>query len=57
MECRESYRPGLLFPRLPCLPPEKLFIVPLGQVGGEILLLIQADQESRGQKEWNGMSE
>ena len=29
-----------------CLPI-KLFIVPLGQVGGEILLLIQADQDSR----------
>ena len=50
MECRESYRPGLIFPRLPCLPPIKLFIVPLGQVGGEILLLIQAYQESRGQE-------
>ena len=48
-ECRESYRPGLIFLRLPCLS-KKLFIVPLGQVGGEILILIQAYQESRGQE-------
>ena len=41
----------------PACLPIKLFIVPLGQVGGEILILIQADQESRGQKEWNGKSE
>ena len=32
----------------PACLPEKLFIVPLRQVGGEILLLIQAYQESRG---------
>ena len=50
MECRESYGPGLIVPRLPRLPPIKLFIVPLGQVGGEILILIQAYQESRGQE-------
>ena len=34
----------------PACLPKKLFIVPLGQVGGEILLLIQAYQESRGQE-------
>ena len=34
----------------PACLPEKPFIVPVRQVGGEILILIEANQEGRGQE-------
>ena len=55
MECRESYRQGSFSRGCTACLPKKLFLVPLGQVSGEILL-IQAYQRVEVRKWWNGMS-